>query len=114
MKRAESVDDITMKITFPRRFSSPPPTALRRPRGQTGLERDRGPGKPAPAAAHGELDDAQLEWIRAIDLYKRVNRCPFPTHTEILFVAQQLGYRKVLPREIRMDGPEPELWRPAA
>ena len=57
----------------------------------------------------GEL----LEFVMAIETYKRVNRRLYPTWTEILEVVDQLGYRKVLPRNIKLPNvPEPELYKP--
>lgn len=37
----------------------------------------------------------ELELMRAIEDYKRRFRRPFPTHTEILYIAKSLGWRKV-------------------
>ena len=41
------------------------------------------------------IDEEQFEFIKAIEEYKRVNRRPFPTFTEVLEIAKALGYRKV-------------------
>ena len=43
------------------------------------------------------MNEEQLEFIKAIDEYKRVNNRPFPTWTEVLDVILYLGYRKVAP-----------------
>lgn len=43
------------------------------------------------------MNEEQLEFIKAIDEYKRVNTRPFPTWTEVLDVVLYLGYRKVAP-----------------
>ena len=54
----------------------------------------------------------QFEFVMAIQAYKKVNRKLYPTWTEIMEVVLQLGYRKVLPREIKLENvPEPELFR---
>jgi hypothetical protein len=50
------------------------------------------------------MSDAQFEFIRAIDTYKKVNKRMYPTWTEVLEVFRQLGYRKVQPREIDLSG----------
>jgi len=43
----------------------------------------------------------QFEFIMAINEYKRVNRRPFPSWSEVLDVMKALGYRKVAePRDI--------------
>ena len=63
------------------------------------LERRRGPGRRRSderrAAEEGEMTDDQFEFIMAIDQYKRLNKRPFPTWTEVLEVIRALGYRKV-------------------
>lgn len=66
---------------------------------RAGLERRRGPGRRRSderrAAEEGEMTDDQFEFIMAIDQYKRLNKRPFPTWTEVLEVIRVLGYRKV-------------------
>jgi hypothetical protein len=83
-------------------------------RRDTGLERRRGPGRRRSddrrGAEEGEMNDAQFEFIRAIDTYKKVNKRMYPTWTEVLEVFRQLGYRKVKPRDIDLSGiPEAPL-----
>jgi hypothetical protein len=64
-----------------------------------GLDRRRGPGRRRSderrAAEEGEMTDEQFEFLMAINEYKRVNKRPFPTWTEVLDVMKALGYRKV-------------------
>lgn len=43
------------------------------------------------------MNEEQLDFIKAIDEYKRVNHRPFPTWTEVLDVLLYLGYRRVAP-----------------
>ena len=43
------------------------------------------------------MNEEQLEFIKAIDEYKRANQKPFPTWTEVLDLVLYLGYRKVAP-----------------
>ena len=43
------------------------------------------------------MNDEQLDFLKAVDEYKRVNGKAFPTLTEILDVALYLGYRRVAP-----------------
>jgi hypothetical protein len=86
---------------------------------RTGLERRRGPGRRLSddrrAAEEGEMNPEQFEFIMAIETYKKVNKRLYPTWTEVLEVIHQLGYRKVLARNIRMDNvPEPEPVRLSA
>ena len=73
---------------------------------RAGLDRRRGPGRRRSddrrAAEEGEMTDEQFEFLMAINEYKRVNRRPFPTWTEVLDVMKALGYRKVAePGDIR-------------
>jgi len=43
------------------------------------------------------MNEEQLDFIKAIDEYKRVNNRPFPTWTEVLDIVLYLGYRRVAP-----------------
>lgn len=43
------------------------------------------------------MTEEQLDFLRAVDEYKRVNDRAFPTLTEILDIALYLGYRRVAP-----------------
>ncbi len=50
--------------------------------------------------SHVGLNDApydhdEIEFMLAVDQYKRDNKRPFPTSSEVLFVLKSLGYRKV-------------------
>ena len=66
---------------------------------RSGFDRRRGPGRRRSedrrTAEEGEMNEDQLEFILAINEYKKVNRRPFPTWTEVLDIAKALGYRKV-------------------
>ena len=86
---------------------------------RSGLERRRGAGirreEDRRSAEEGEMTEEQFEFIRAVEVYKRVNHKMFPTWTEVLEVVQQLGYRKVEPRTVNLPNvPEPQLFRPGA
>lgn len=65
------------------------------------FDRRRGPGRRRTDyrrdAEEGHMNEEQLEFIKAMDEYKRVNSRPFPTWTEVLDVMLFLGYRKVAP-----------------
>lgn len=83
-------------------------------RDDTGLERRRGPGRRLSddrrSAEEGEMSTEQFEFIMAIETYKKVNKKLYPTWTEVLEVVKQLGYRKMLKRELNLnDVPEPDL-----
>lgn len=84
----------------------------------TGLERRRGPGRRRTddrrSAEEGEMTIEQFEFVMAVETYKKVNKRMYPTFTEILEVIRQLGYRKVLAREIHLENvPEPTLYEQA-
>jgi hypothetical protein len=73
---------------------------------RSGLDRRRGPGRRRSddrrSAEEGEMTAEQFEFILAVEEYKKVNKRPFPTWTEILDIVRALGYRKVAdPEDIR-------------
>lgn len=74
-----------------------------------GLERRRGPGRRRSdtrrEAEEGEMTDELLEFVLAIDDYKRVNNRPFPSWSEVFEVIRYLGYRKVTARGEHIDRP---------
>jgi hypothetical protein len=53
-------------------------------------------GEACPKAHETEpvYDDAELEFMNAMDRYKADKRRPFPTWCEVLGVFRGLGYRK--------------------
>jgi hypothetical protein len=65
------------------------------------LDRRRGPGRRRTdfrrAAEEGHMNEEQVDFLKAIDEYKRVNHRPFPTWTEVLDIVLFLGYRRVAP-----------------
>lgn len=48
-----------------------------------------------PTTCEREYTDDEIAFMRAMDQYKRDNRRPFPTWSEVLEVLFSLGYRKV-------------------
>lgn len=66
---------------------------------RSGMDRRRGPGRRRGevrrAAEEGEITGELLEFIMAIDEYKRINERPFPSWSEVFEIIQYLGYRKV-------------------
>jgi hypothetical protein len=81
---------------------------------ETGLERRRGPGRRRAddrrEAEEGEMNTEQFEFIMAIETYKKVNKRLYPTWTEILEIVRQLGYRKIKPRDMKLENvPEPVI-----
>lgn len=48
-----------------------------------------------PTTCERDYSDDETEFMKAMDRYKRENRRPFPTWSEVLEVLRALGYRKV-------------------
>lgn len=69
---------------------------------RVGMDRRRGPGRRRGevrrAAEEGEITGELLEFIMAVDEYRRINERPFPSWSEVFEIVQYLGYRKVAPR----------------
>lgn len=69
---------------------------------RSGMDRRRGPGRRRGevrrAAEEGEITGELLEFIMAIDEYKKTNDRPFPSWSEVFEIIQFLGYRKVTTR----------------
>ncbi len=63
------------------------------------MDRRRGPGRRLGElrreAEEGRMAGDLLEFVKAMDEYKRVNERPFPSWSEIFEVIHYLGYRKV-------------------
>lgn len=76
---------------------------------RSGLDRRRGPGRRRAeirkSAEEGEISGELLEFVMAIDEYKRVNERPFPSWTEVFEIIQYLGYRKVESRAEHVNFP---------
>ena len=50
-----------------------------------------------PTTCERDYNDDETTFMRAMERYKRENRRPFPTWSEVLEVLMSLGYRKVEP-----------------
>jgi hypothetical protein len=48
-----------------------------------------------PTTCERDYTEEEIAFMRAMDQYKRDNRRPFPTWSEVLEVLYSLGYRKV-------------------
>lgn len=48
-----------------------------------------------PTTCERDYSEDESEFMKAMDRYKRENRRPFPTWSEVLEVMRSLGYRKV-------------------
>ncbi len=71
------------------------PVALERRTGKD--RRDQGERRRQidPTTCEREYSNEEIEFMKAMDQYKRENRRPFPTWSEVLEVLSALGYRKV-------------------
>ena len=47
-----------------------------------------------PTTCERDYTDEEIAFMKAMDQYKRDNRRPFPTWSEVLEVLRSLGYRK--------------------
>jgi hypothetical protein len=47
-----------------------------------------------PTTCEKDYNEEEITFMKAMDLYKRANRRPFPTWSEVLEVLLSLGYRK--------------------
>lgn len=84
------------RIRKDRRVTSAPPPAA--PDGRLGdrrkVERRR---QIDPTTCERDYSDPEIEFMRAMDEYKRKSGRQFPTWSEVLEVIQSLGYRQVEP-----------------
>ena len=48
-----------------------------------------------PTTCERDYNEDEISFMKAMDQYKRDNRRPFPTWSEVLEVLHALGYRKV-------------------
>jgi len=55
-----------------------------------------------PTTCEREYNDSEIEFMQAIDAYKRSSGRMFPTCSEILEVIQNLGYQRLSPEEVEM------------
>ena len=76
---------------------------------RSALDRRRGPGRRRTdirrEAEEGEMSGELLEFVLAIDEYKRVNNRPFPSWSEVFEVIRFLGYRKVAETAAHINQP---------
>ncbi len=81
-----------------------------------GLDRRRGPGRRRGdirrEAEEGEISGELYEFVMAIDEYKRVNKRPFPSYSEIFELVKYLGYRQVAERAAHINTPDAAPARP--
>src|SRR5882724_6541254 len=71
------------------------PVAVERRSGSERRERGERRRQVDPTTCERDYNDDEIVFMKAMDQYKRANRRPFPTWSEVLEVLYSLGYRKV-------------------
>jgi hypothetical protein len=77
------------------------PVAVERRSGKDRRQEQREGGKGErrrqvdPTTCEKDYSDEEIIFMKAMDQYKRANRRPFPTWSEVLEVLRSLGYRRV-------------------
>src|SRR5260370_29107384 len=71
------------------------PVALERRSGKDRRQQGERRRQVDPTTCERDYSDEEITFMKAMDQYKRDNRRPFPTWSEVLEVLYALGYRKV-------------------
>jgi hypothetical protein len=71
------------------------PVAVERRSGQERRQQPERRRQIDPTTCERDYSDEEILFMKAMDQYKRDNRRPFPTWSEVLEVLRALGYRKV-------------------
>jgi hypothetical protein len=71
------------------------PVALERRSGKDRREKGDRRRQVDPTTCEKDYNDEEIIFMKAMDQYKRSNRRPFPTWSEVLEVLHSLGYRKI-------------------
>ncbi len=75
------------------------PVAVERRQGIDRREQGERRRQVDPTTCERDYTDEEILFMKAMDQYKRDNRRPFPTWSEVLEVLRALGYRKVADAE---------------
>jgi hypothetical protein len=70
------------------------PVAVERRSGKERREKGERRRQVDPTTCEKDYSDEEIIFMKAMDQYKRSNRRPFPTWSEVLEVLRSLGYRK--------------------
>ena len=87
------------------------PVALERRSGQDRRQQGERRRQVDPTTCERDYSDEEITFMKAMDQYKRDNRRPFPTWSEVLEVLYALGYRKVA-EPTALPGLAPPVPRP--
>ena len=71
------------------------PVAVERRAGQERRQQGERRRQVDPTTCERDYNEEEIVFMKAMDAYKRANRRPFPTWSEVLEVLHSLGYRKV-------------------
>ena len=71
------------------------PVALERRSGKDRRQQGERRRQIDPTTCERDYTNDEIQFMKAMDQYKRENRRPFPTWSEVLEVMRALGYRKV-------------------
>jgi hypothetical protein len=71
------------------------PVAVERRRGGDRRQQGERRRQVDPTTCERDYSEEEIVFMKAMDQYKRDNRRPFPTWSEVLEVLYSLGYRKV-------------------
>lgn len=71
------------------------PVAVERRSGKDRREKGERRRQVDPTTCEKDYSDEEIIFMKAMDQYKRSNRRPFPTWSEVLEVLRSLGYRKI-------------------
>src|SRR5436190_10850451 len=71
------------------------PVAIERRSGKDRREQGERRRQIDPTTCERDYTNDEIDFMKAMDQYKRDNRRPFPTWSEVLEVLRALGYRKV-------------------
>src|SRR5579871_811052 len=73
------------------------PVAIERRSGKDRRQQGERRRQVDPTTCEKDYSDEEIIFMKAMDQYKRSNRRPFPTWSEVLEVLRALGYRKTEP-----------------
>jgi hypothetical protein len=93
-EKAELVEDSERRHHGDRRKRAIPVAVERRSGRDRRAERGERRRQVDPTTCEKEYSDDEIDFMKAMDLYKRANRRPFPTWSEVLEVLRALGYRR--------------------
>jgi hypothetical protein len=93
--QAGKAEDERRRHTTDRRKRNIPVAVERRSGKDRRVEKGERRRQVDPTTCEKDYSDEEITFMKAMDQYKRANRRPFPTWSEVLEVLRSLGYRKV-------------------